>query len=89
MTTIRHRFRFWMFVQIGICLLVCGLWFYLRTASIFAQHADDEQYVYSWSFQAAMFCIFRLPIALLALCTLLALEWLVFFRKESDEIPVV
>src|ERR1043166_5824434 len=85
MKMLTRNFRFWSVLQLCIWGVVCSLWFYLRTASIFAHPTESEQYVYTWSFQAAMFCIFRLPFAVLALLALLALEWFMFFKNARDE----
>jgi uncharacterized integral membrane protein len=54
------------------------VWYYLDTAAYVAQPPDGDLYAHTWSFQALNFTVSKLPFALLALGSLLGLEYFIF-----------
>jgi len=63
--------------------LLCFGHFYLKTSQILSGPHDGDLYAYSWSYQAVMFSIFRLPVWLLILGLVMILEDLYFSRRDK------
>jgi hypothetical protein len=74
MSNSNRHFGKWALVQVCVWIVGCILWFYFRTSYILTHPTDPEEYVYTWSFQAFVFFVFRLIPAFFGLCVLLALE---------------
>jgi hypothetical protein len=76
----------------ALWVVLCTCHFILRTEAILNGPRDSDEYAYAWSFQSAMFLIFRFPLWCVALVLILALESWHFSRqrlKQSTEPNVV
>jgi len=73
--------RTWTFVAWCLLVVLAG-YFYVRNR-IYSPEATPG-YETMWSFQLAMFAIFRLPILLIFLCAVLLVETK-FFRNRKDD----
>jgi hypothetical protein len=88
--------RFWKsaLIQVGIWLVACGLWFYVRASTILAHPTDPENYGNfgnNWRFQWFAFLMSRLLPTLFGLFLLLLAEWyvglVVASRRRPAEVP--
>jgi hypothetical protein len=61
---------------------LCGVHFMVRTWGILHGPQDGDAYSYSWSFQAAMFAMFRLPLWLFGAFVVVLAERSYFTRKN-------
>ncbi len=74
MTRLRQKFWFWALVQACIVAIIVAWRFYIGVSNYLAHPTDGDLYAHTWSFQAIVFLVFRLPIILLAFGAWLGLE---------------
>jgi len=88
----KHTRLFWILAAGQFCIVLSLLFwkFYIVASNDIAHpsHAD-AYFVYTWSFQTMVFCIFYLLPTLVVMVGLITLEWFIarlfFGKRKTDE----